>query len=197
MTSVPIGKACDNTELFVVNEQNEIASEGEVGELYTRGSSLMKGYWGNPQKTQAVLVPYRVHSHLGEEIVFRTGDLVKQDADGNYIYVGRRDHTIKSRGYRIELGEIEQAIQNHPEVAEVAALAIADVEIGNRIKAVVVLKVGSQLKQSDLQSFCTQYLPKYMIPETIMFQANLPKTSTGKIDRISLSQSEIVSQDNV
>lgn len=196
ITSVPIGKACANTELFVVNEQNEIASPGEVGELYARGSSLMKGYWGNHQKTKEVLVPYTVHPLLGEEIVFRTGDLVKQDAEGNYIYIGRRDHTIKSRGYRIELGEIEKVIQNHPVVAEVAVIAIPDDEIGNRLKAFVVAQVGSKLKSSDLQSFCTQYIPKYMIPESVEFRLELPKTSTGKVDRVLLSESELIGKGN-
>lgn len=196
MTSVPIGKACANTELFVVNEQNEIASFGEVGELYARGSSLMKGYWGNHQKTKEVLVSYTVHPHLGEEIVFRTGDLVKQDAEGNYIYVGRRNHIIKSRGYRIELGEIEKVIQNHPEVAEVAVIAIPDDEIGNQLKAVVVAKLGSQLKPSDLQYYCTQYIPKYMIPESVEFRYKIPKTSTGKVDRVLLFEEELTGKAN-
>jgi amino acid adenylation domain-containing protein len=186
ITSVPLGKASHNTELFVVNDENKIASPSEVGELYARGSSLMKGYWGMPEKTREVLVPYTLHPHLGEEIVFRTGDLVKQDADGNYIYVGRRDHTIKSRGYRIELTEVEKTISQHPEIEEVVVMAIPDEQIGNRLKAVVVKKDGSNVTQSELQYFCSQHIPKYMIPDRIEFRSQLPKTSTGKIDRVLL-----------
>jgi len=141
-----------------------------------------------PDKTNEVLIPYRLHPNLGEEIVFRTGDLVKQEPDGNYIYVGRRDHLIKSRGYRIELEEIEKAIQKHPEVEEVAVMAVPDEEIGNRLKAIGVLKHGSRLQQSDLQSFCAQTIPNYMIPESIEFRSQLPKTSTGKIDRVVLGR---------
>ncbi|MEL6166138.1 MAG: AMP-binding protein, partial [Cyanobacteria bacterium J06628_3] len=96
LDSIPIGRACANTELFVVNDENQVAKPGEVGELYARGSSVMKGYWGNPEKTKQVLVPYTLYPHLGEETVFRTGDLVKQDIDGNYIYIGRRDRMIKA-----------------------------------------------------------------------------------------------------
>ncbi len=188
LDSVPIGRACANTELFIVNDEHQIAAPGEVGELYTRGSSVMKGYWGTPEKTKEVLVPYTVYPHLGEEIVFRTGDLVKQEADGNYIYLGRRDHLIKSRGYRIELEEIEKAIQRHPDIEEVAVIAIPDEEIGNRLKAVAVLKPGSDLQQSVLQAFCAQTVPNYMIPESIEFRLKLPKTSTGKVDRVALGQ---------
>ncbi|HBB36168.1 MAG TPA: D-alanine--poly(phosphoribitol) ligase [Cyanobacteria bacterium UBA8803] len=189
MQVVPLGKACENSELFMVNDSGEvITTPEEIGELYARGSSVMKGYWGLPEKTAEVLVPYTLHEYIGEEIVFRTGDMVKRDAAGNYVYVGRRDRMIKSRGYRIELGEIETIIHNHPQVEEVAAIAIPDDEIGNRIKAVVVPRQGSNLQKIELQSFCNQYLPKYMIPEIIEFSQSLPKTPTGKIDRVSLAK---------
>jgi amino acid adenylation domain-containing protein len=191
LDSIPIGQACANTELFVVNDEHQIAEPGEVGELYARGSSLMKGYWGTIEKTKEVLVPYRLYPHIGEETVFRTGDLVKQDVDGNYIYIGRRDRLIKSRGYRIELEEIEKAIQQHPEIEDVAVIAIPDEEIGNRLKAVAVLMSGSGLDQSVFQSFCAQTIPKYMIPESIEFRSQLPKTPTGKVDRVALCQEEL------
>lgn len=188
LDAVPIGQACANTDLFVVNDEHQIAAPGEVGELYGRGSSVMKGYWGMPEKTKEVLVPYTVYPQLGEETVFRTGDLVKQEVDGNYMYIGRRDHLIKSRGYRIELEEIEKVIQKHPDVEEVAVIAIPDEEIGNRLKAVAVLKPGSELQQTALQSFCAQTVPNYMVPESVEFRSQLPKTSTGKIDRIMLGR---------
>lgn len=191
ITSVPLGKVCANMELFVVNDENQISSPGEVGELYARGSSLMKGYWGIAEKTREVLVPYTLHPDLGEEIVFRTGDLVKQDADGNYIYVGRRDHTIKSRGYRIELGDVEKTISEHAEIEEVAVMAIPDEQIGNRLKAIVVKKDGSNLTISRLQYFCSQRIPKYMIPDEIEFCHELPKTPTGKIDRVLLRSEKL------
>lgn len=195
LDSVPIGQACTNIELFILNDEQQIAAPGEVGELYARGSSVMKGYWGMPEKTQEVLVPYAGYPHLGEEIVFRTGDLVRQEADGNYIYVGRQDHLIKSRGYRIELEEIEKAIQTHPDVEEVAVIAIPDEQIGSRLKAIAVLKHGSRLQQRDLQSFCARTVPNYMIPESIEFRSQLPKTSTGKIDRVALRQKELAAME--
>jgi len=86
---------------------------------------------------------------------------------------------------------IEKAIQQHPEIEEVAVSAIPDEEIGNRLKAGAVLKSGSGLEQSVLQSFCVQTLPKYMIAESIEFRSQLPKTPTGKVDRVALCQEEL------
>jgi amino acid adenylation domain-containing protein len=198
MPKIPIGKAFNNIDLFVVNEKNQIVNPGESGELCMRGSSLMKGYWKMPEKTKEALVPYVFNSHLGEEIVFRTGDIVQQDTDGNYIYVGRRDHQIKSRGYRIELGEIESILYSHPDVEEAVVLAIPDEQISNRIDAIVVIQEGSNLKQSELQYFCAERIPKYMIPENIEFRStSLPKTPTGKSDRNLLRTAAIENNSKV
>ena len=180
---LPIGKACANTEVFAVNQNNEICRAGELGELYVRGPGLMKGYWGVPEKTRAVLAP---HPAYPAENVYRTGDLVQQAEDGNYLFIGRRDNQIKSRGYRIELGEIESALYDHPGVEEVAVIAIPDEQIGNVIAALVVARNGSELSKSDLAAFCAERIPKYMIPESIEFREALPKTSTGKIDKTTL-----------
>ncbi len=189
--ALEIGKACANSEVFALNENNQIAQPGEIGELYVRGPSLMKGYWGMPEKTKQVLTPYPGVPGNWEENCYRTGDLVKLGNDGNYIYLGRRDHQIKSRGYRIELGEIETVLYSHPELQEVAVLAIPNPEIGNAIKAVVVPKEGVEISKSNLESFCANYIPKYMIPGIIEFRKSLPKTSTGKIDKTLLCKQHI------
>lgn len=183
---LPLGKACANTEVFAVNESQEITKPGEVGELYVRGPSLMKGYWGMPEKTRSSLAPFPVAGCNWEEKVYRTGDLVKQDFDNNYIYLGRRDNQIKSRGYRIELEEIETTLYNHPAIEEVAVIAIPDEEIGNKIKAIIALDKGNTLTKNHVESFCAERLPKYMIPELIEFRIELPKTPTGKIDKTFL-----------
>jgi acyl-coenzyme A synthetase/AMP-(fatty) acid ligase len=99
---------------------------------------------------------------------------------------------IKSRGYRIELGEIENALLSHPGVKEAAAIAIPDDVVGNRIKAVVSTHDSQVIKPADLQQYCSVKIPKYMIPEIIEFMGDLPKTSTGKIDRVRLSQTALV-----
>ena len=182
--TLPIGRPCANTDVFVVGDSGELAAPGEVGELFVRGPSVTKGYWGDPEKTRRSVVPNRFQPHF-DEPVYRTGDLVVLE-DGEYRFLGRRDHMIKSRGYRIELGEIETALYSHPEIQEAAAVAIPDEEIGNRIKAFVVPRVAGSLSVAQIRQHCAQRIPKYMIPEIIELSAGLPKTSTGKVDRSRL-----------
>jgi acyl-coenzyme A synthetase/AMP-(fatty) acid ligase len=185
---LPIGQVCANSEVMVLNEQQQRLQPGEIGELYVRGPSLMKGYLGMPQKSRAVLLPYVLDPALGPETIYRTGDLVKQVADGTYLFLGRRDNMIKSRGYRIELGEIETALYDHPAVEEVAVVAIPDDQRTNVIKAVVVIRDDRTLHTRDLEYFCAGRLPAYMIPSIIEIRAKLPKTSTGKVDKTRLHQ---------
>jgi amino acid adenylation domain-containing protein len=188
---LPIGVACENTEVSAVNDRGEIVTQpGESGELYVRGPGVTYGYWGDPEKTMRMVVPNNFQTNF-EEKMYRTGDLVQLGEDHNYLFLGRRDSMIKSRGYRIELGEIENALLSHPEVREAAALAIPDDIVSNRLKAVVALHAGSSLQAVELQQHCSARIPKYMIPELIEFCENLPKTSTGKIDRVGLVQSNL------
>jgi amino acid adenylation domain-containing protein len=185
---LPIGKACANSEVFVINDRHEVAAPGQTGELCVRGPSLMQGYWGVPEKSQEVLVPYTLKAEFGPKMIYRTGDLVCQAPDGNYVFLGRRDNMIKSRGYRIELGEIETALYSHPDIEEAAVIALPDDEIGNQIKGVIVTRQGVELSKSALERFCAERIPKYMIPGIIEFCDTLPKTSTGKIDKNRLRQ---------
>jgi amino acid adenylation domain-containing protein len=183
---LPIGKACSNTEVFAVRDDNNLIAPGETGELYVRGPSVTNGYWGDPEKTAKAVVVNRFQPHFSEN-VYRTGDLVTLNDQGDYCYIGRRDSMIKSRGYRIELGEIEAALYAHAAVKETAVVAIPDEEIGNRIKAFVCTLQPRTLTKADLQEHCASRIPKYMVPELIEFRDSLPKTSTGKVDRKHLA----------
>jgi amino acid adenylation domain-containing protein len=185
---LPIGKACANTEVFAVTESDDLVEPGQTGELYVRGPSVTKGYWSDPEKTAKAVLPNRFQPHFSESI-YRTGDLVTLDRQGNYSYIGRRDSMIKSRGYRIEIGEIEAALYAHTEVKEAAVVAIPDEEIGSRIKAIVCTLQSSRLTKTDLQVHCASRIPKYMVPEVFEFCDSLPKTSTGKVDRTRLALS--------
>ncbi len=134
-----------------------------------------------------MLVPSPFQSG-SEEKVCRTGDLVTIDKDGNYDYVGRRDHMIKSRGYRIELGEIETVLYSHPRIRETAVVAIPDEQVTTRLKAFVVSAELNGLTAHEVQKYCADRLPKYMVPEMVEFRESLPKTSTGKVNRKSLTE---------
>jgi len=186
---LPIGRACANTEVFAVDEHDRMVGVGEVGELYVRGPAVTPGYWGDPEKTAKMCVPNRFQANF-EEKLYRTGDLVSPDENGDYFFLGRRDSQIKSRGYRIELGEIEAALLSHAGVCEAAAVAIPDEEIGNRIKAFVAPHDPGSLTAVELQRHCATRVPRYMIPELIELCEGLPKTSTGKIDRVRLAQTK-------
>ncbi len=181
--TISIGRAITNVECFVVDETDQLVEKGDVGELLVRGPTVMAGYWGDPDKTALRLIPSPIPRHHGDP-VYRTGDLVEEQPDGNYKFLGRRDNQIKSRGYRIELGDIEAALNAHPNVVEAAALAIPDEMVSNRIVAYVSL--SSDTTAAELTNFCAGRIQRYMVPEAIMINPALPKTSTGKIDRQTL-----------
>jgi amino acid adenylation domain-containing protein len=180
---VPIGRAVANDQVFALTEDGKLAQAGEFGELYVRGATVMRGYWGDPERTARNLVPDPFGSAFADP-VYRTGDLVEAQTDGNYRYVGRRDSQIKSRGYRIELGDVEAALNRHLGVVECAVLAVPDEMVTNRLVAFVTVR--DQATEQDLVRHCSELLPRYMVPETFTMMPELPKTSTGKVDRRSL-----------
>jgi amino acid adenylation domain-containing protein len=181
---VPIGRACENMEVFAVGADGQIVTEpGQEGELWVRGSCVAQGYWGDPEKTARGFGPNSFQPHFAET-AYRTGDIVVLDEDRvNWRYVGRRDHMVKSRGYRIELGEIEAALYSCPSVKEAAVVAVPDELIGNRLAAFVVPLDGDGLTPQALHDHCSLRLPRYMVPELIQLEVELPKTSTGKVNR--------------
>ncbi len=186
---VPIGKACSNDEVFVLDERLARVPAGGVGELWVRGATVMQGYWGAPERTALVLQPVEVAPGR-TDLAYRTGDLVREGPDGNLEFLGRRDHQIKTRGYRVELGEIEAALHGHPAVDEGVVIAIPDEEITHRLRAIVVLKPGAAIDEAGLRQHLSLTLPRYMVPETIEFRGTLPRTSSGKVDRRALQSSQ-------
>ncbi len=188
LTNIPIGGACANTRVVALNGDDREIGVGQEGELCVAGPAVMLGYWNQPDKTAAVLVRSPLQEAFYEPL-YRTGDIVHLGGDGCFTFVGRRDHMVKSRGYRIELGEIEQTLYQNEQIKEAAVLAVPDDEIGNRLVAVIVVSPDSGLTVSDVRSFCQLRLPRYMVPETVRFEAALPKTSTGKVDRVALALS--------
>lgn len=183
---IPIGKACANMEVFALDsEGRQVAAPGVEGELYGRGPGLAQGYWGDPEKTAKLFVrnPLQPHYH---DRCYRTGDLVKLDDNGNFVYLGRRDQQVKIQGYRVELGEIEAALLRLEQVEEAAVVALQNSAQAAFLKAFIVLRPGRAATAAEIVRHCAQHVPKYMIPEMIEVCEALPKTSTGKIDKKSL-----------
>jgi amino acid adenylation domain-containing protein len=183
---LPIGRACPYDEVMVLDEALRPVPPGGVGELWVRGASVMRGYWGHPERTALVLQPLELAPGL-TDLAYRTGDLVRERPDGQLEFLGRRDHQVKTRGYRVELGEIEAILHRHGAVAEAVVLAIPDPELSNRLHAAVVLEPGAIADEATLQAHCATTLPRYMVPESVRFFAELPRTSSGKVDRRALA----------
>lgn len=173
----PIGKRCSHLQTKVVNETGEEVQTGEEGELWVSGPGVMKGYWNLPERTASA---FQVDSAGGKW--YKTGDVVIEQEDQNYKFLGRRDRMVKKRGYRVELGEIESALYRNPAIKEAATIALADDDSGVRIKAFVSFKGDSRLSIIELKRFCSENLPMYMVPDLFSIKDVLPKTSTDKVD---------------
>ena len=183
---VPIGKACANTDAFgVTDDGGRVSKPGEEGELYVRGSGLMRGYWGDPGKTGRMLVRNPFQSAY-DEIAYRTGDLVTLDDEGNFVFLGRRDGMVKTRGYRVELGEVETALYGHPAIREAVVLPVPDELLGSRLRAFI--SADGDLSREEVLDHCRRRLPAYMVPDVVEFREALPRTSTDKIDRALLAE---------
>lgn len=183
--TIPIGKPCTNIEDLVVDSDDQPVPPGEVGELLIRGGVVMKGYWGQPEKTRAGFYRRPAFDQF-EDLFYRTGDLVQLDSDGNYRYLGRKDRQIKTRGYRVELDEIEVALLAHDSVHEAAAFPVPDGQGSNLIEAAIVLKENRWVEESEIVEHLGNRLPPYAVPVKIDFLTEFPRTSTGKINRREL-----------
>ncbi|MFB3926300.1 MAG: AMP-binding protein [Syntrophales bacterium] len=177
-----VGRAMPNEEVWIVNEKGERAGPGVIGELVVRGSNVMKGYWNDPDATDAVLKPGKLP---GEKILY-TGDLFKMDNEGFLYFVGRKDDMIKTRGERVGPEEVESALYSLAGVAEAAVVPVPDDILGNAIKACIVLKKGHALTVREVIAHCRRILEEYAVPKYVEFRESFPKNTSGKIDRLSL-----------
>jgi amino acid adenylation domain-containing protein len=182
---LPIGKACTNTELIVVAGEDQPVAPGEIGELLVRGASTMPGYWNRPGQTDRAFFRRGARPPF-QEVFYRTGDLVQRGADGNYQFLGRKDRQVKVRGFRIELDEIEVALLSHAQVEEAAVYVRRDAEEIASIETAVVAKPGTGPTSLELSRYLSERLPSYALPNRILVVDQLPRTSTGKIDRRTL-----------
>jgi amino acid adenylation domain-containing protein len=174
---IPIGAPCRNTDVLVLTEDGRDAGAGEPGELCVRGSSLALGYWRDPERTAAAFAQNPRNADYPDRI-YRTGDVVKRNARGELVFVGRRDAQIKHLGYRIELGEIEAALRAIPDVADACVLYDASAA---RIEAAYVASV--ELEAGALRRALTAWIPRYMIPSLFHRMEAFPTNANGKVDR--------------
>ena len=177
--SVPIGKPCDNCDVLIVKEDNTLAQDGEAGELLVRGSFLASGYYKNKEKTNQVFVQNPVNPDYNE-LVYRTGDIVKKNELGEIIYLSRKDYQIKHMGYRIELGEIESKISAIDGI--ILCCSIYD----EKEDKIILYYQTNSLEEDKLISLIRDKLPTYMVPNVYIKLDRMPYNANGKIDRKEL-----------
>lgn len=175
--AVPIGRVCSGDRAMVVDDSDREVAPGAEGELYIAGPSVTSGYWNLPERNAVAF-----HTDRSGTCWYKTGDIVRQNADGEYVYVSRRDRMVKRRGYRVELGEIEATLYRHESITEAAVISRTDEDGGTRINAFINWSGPDKPSLIALKKFCITHLPAYMIPDSFSILAALPKTSTDKID---------------
>jgi long-chain acyl-CoA synthetase len=158
---------------------------GESGELLVTSPYTMKQYWNKPDETA------RSYVEVLGETYYRMGDFVREDPDGDLIYVERSADIIKHKAFRVSASEVEAVLQDHPTVIGACVVGIPDPKVGERIKAIVVLKEDARgVGGSDLLNFCRERLAAYKVPSYIEFRDMLPKSKVGKLLRREIRDEE-------
>lgn len=157
----------------ILDEDGNEVPKGEVGEIYSRGPMLFREYYKLPEKTAAAF--------NGQW--FSAGDMGKQDEEGYYYIVDRKDNMIITGGEHVYPSEVEEIIGSHPEVFDVAVIALPDPKWGEKVVAVVIPKEGATVKEEDLIQWCRDKMAAYKRPKQVFFigQDEMPRTATGKI----------------
>jgi long-chain acyl-CoA synthetase len=163
----------------------EVLPPDEVGELVVTSKHSVKGYLNKPAETEASFLP------INGEIYYRTGDFVRLGADGQIYYVERSADILKHKGYRVSASEVEAVLQDHPVVVGACVVGVPDRKVGERIKAIVVMKTDAKgVGAAELIKFCSERLASYKVPSYIEFRDMLPKSKVGKLLRREIRDEE-------
>lgn len=177
---LPLGKACENSEILLITDDSREARVGEIGEICILGQCLSQGYYNAWEKTREVFVQNPVNPNW-MEIMYRTGDLAYINECGEMMFVGRKDFQIKRLGHRIELGEIENAIISIRKVKNACCLF-------NESTSEIIAIFEGELTEKKLDTSIRKKLPQYMIPSRYVRLDIMPMNLNGKIDRVRLKE---------
>ncbi len=180
-TFIPIGRACRNMEVLVLDETGDLVEQGETGELCVRGTGVALGYFGDRDKTCEVFVQNPLNPYYND-IIYRTGDLVRYSEEGDLIFVSRKDSQIKHMGNRIELGEIEAAVNALDKVLNAACVFDSGED------KIVLFYETCDRSDMDIVNMISERLPKYMYPNVCIRRDTMPYNLNGKIDRLELKR---------
>lgn len=189
--TVPIGKPIANKSAYILNDNLIPVPLGCIGELYLGGDGLARGYLNQSQLTSQKFLnnPFQIESEKRLNTntrIYKTGDLVRMLPDGNIEYIGRNDSQIKINGYRIELSEIESKLVQYPQIRQ--ALVLVD----SKSKNIVAYYIAKhKLDESVINNYLKTELPKYMLPQALIYLKKLPVTINGKLDKQSLPTTKV------
>jgi len=189
--SIPIGKPISNTRVYILNQDMDPVPTGEVGELYTAGDGLARGYLNASDANcgQFLNDPF---SDQPRQRMYRTGDLARWRRDGSIEFLGRVDNQVKILGHRIEPGEIESAILRHGQVKQ--ACVVTRIDNGSKRLVAYFVPANSMVTPKQLRDFIASQLPRHMIPAFFVALPFLPLSQQGKIDRAALSELDVMSK---
>jgi len=187
--TIPIGKPINNTSIYLLDKNQQQVPIGVPAELHIGGAGLSRGYLNRDELTAKQFIPNPLPDRQNE-ILYKTGDLVRLCEDGNLLYSNRLDNQIKVRGFRIELEEIETALVKHPDVKQ-AAVVSKETEGNIQLVAYCIFSGKTPPDSSLLKKYLRQLLPHYMIPQFFVRLEHLPLTPAGKIDRKNLVAREV------
>ncbi|MDR0951797.1 MAG: amino acid adenylation domain-containing protein [Oscillospiraceae bacterium] len=191
---LPIGKAIDNTALYIIDKQGHLAPPGVAGELAVAGVQVTNGYLGREELTAEKFVKNPFSSDPAYSKIYKTGDLARFLDDGNVDFIGRRDFQVKIRGFRVELPEIERRIREYPGITNAAVIAADAPGGGKRILAYIVADEAVDI--AALNTFIEEKLPPYMVPSGTAQLDKLPLNQNGKLDRKALPEIAVVDAEN-
>lgn len=174
--SVPLGKAIDNTYIYLLDEELKPVGYGVPGEIYIGGDGVAKGYLNRDELTRSRFIA----NPFAQGMMYRTGDLARRLADGNLIFLGRIDEQVKIRGYRIEPQEIEKQLLGFGRLKEAVVIARND-PTGNKYLAAYVIP-QDKFTVEEIRVYLSKRLPDYMIPAHIVPVHSIPLTANGKVD---------------
>jgi amino acid adenylation domain-containing protein len=192
----PVGVTIPDLQVYALDPGLNRVPIGVTGELYVGGAGLARGYLNRADLTAERFVPNPFARSAGERL-YKSGDLVRFQPDGDLEYAGRIDHQVKIRGFRIELGEIESAISLHPGVREVVVVALDDDSQTKRLVAYVAPMTEGAVVAAELKAHLQRRLPDYMTPAQVVLLDKLPMTANGKVDRRKLPAPEMPGADEV
>jgi fatty-acyl-CoA synthase len=172
-----VGRILPHLEVKIVDERGGIVPVGKQGELCTRGYSVMRGYWEDPQATDTAIDGAGwMHS----------GDLATLDADGYCNIVGRVKDMLIRGGENVFPREIEEVLYRHPKVVEAQVFGVPDPRLGEDVCAWIVLKPGVTATEAEIRDYCRGQIAHYKVPRYVRFVPDLPKTVTGKAQKFAM-----------